>query len=211
MTSDITTHKSFGIVLDPLQFAAELASLKQQPQYQGRALYVQLPDAVARLFESPLIPIRHSLAISGGEALPVAAVTLQAAGTQIVCLVPLATGEARDWLIESVEQQRHIYVAVTIDEREQVVVMQAETPVHDFGGPEWTKVKGRLSACSSTDRVAAVADMLEVLRFVEQDVDSEVAGFRVQERWIFVCVPHHEDTAGMEASEWPGQAVAAMH
>ena len=79
MTSDITTHKSFGIVLDPLQFAAELASLKQQPQYQGRALYVQLPDAVARLFESPLIPIRHSLAISGGEALPVAAVTLQAA------------------------------------------------------------------------------------------------------------------------------------
>ena len=174
---------------------------------------MQLPDAVARLFESPLIPIRHSLAISGGEALPVAAVTLQAAGTQIVCLVPLAAGEARDWLIESVERQRSIFVAVTIDERKQVVVMQAETPVHDLGCPEWTKVKGRLSACSSPDRVAAVADMLEVLRVVEQDVDSEVSGFRVQERWIFVCVPHDEHAGGTPSAtaQAKTRTAAAVH
>ena len=196
MTSDITTHRGFGIVLDPVQFAAELASLKQRPQYQGRALYVRLPDAVAKLFESPLVPIRHSLAISGGAALPVAALTLQAAGTQIVCLVPLATDEARDWLVESVEKQRLIYVAVTIDEREQVVVMHAETPVRDFAGPEWVAVKERLGNWRATDPAAEMADVLEVLRFVEHAPDSEVAGFSVQERWIFVCVPHDEHAGG---------------
>ena len=198
MTSDITTHRGFGVVLDPVQFAAELASLKQRPQYQGRALYVKLPDAVARLFESPLVPIRHSLAISGGAALPVAALTLQAAGTQVVCLAPLATDEARDWLIESVEKQGRIYVAVTIDERKQVVVMQPETPVKEFTGREWLAVKERLGGWRSVDRVAEVADVLEVLRFVEQAPQSEVAGVPVQERWIFVCVPHHQDGAGAE-------------
>ena len=162
MTSEITTHRAFGVVLDPVQFAAELATLKQQPQYQGRALYVKLPDAVAKLFESPLVPIKHSLAISGGAALPVAALTLQAAGTQVVCLVPLATGEARDWLIESVEQQRRIFVAVTIDERGQMVVMQAETPVRDFTGREWLEVKERLAGWQSTDRVAEVADVSRI-------------------------------------------------
>ena len=196
MTSDITTHRGFGIVLDPVQFAAQLASLKQRPQYQGRALYVKLPDAVAKLFESPLVPIKHSLAISSGGALPVAVLTLQAAGTQIVCLVPLATDEARDWLVESVERQRRIFVAVTIEERGQVVVMQAETPVRDFTGREWLAVKERLAGWQSTDRVAEVADVLEVLRYVEQDVGSEVTGFTVRERWIFVCVPHDEHAGG---------------
>ncbi len=211
MTSDITTHRGFGIVLDPVQFAAQLASLKQRPQYQGRALYVKLPDEVARLFESPLVPIRHSLAISSGAALPVAALTLQAAGTQIVCLVPLATGEARDWLVESVEKQRLIYVAVTIDEREQVVVMHAETPVRDFAGPEWVAVKERLAGWQSTDRVAEVADVLEVLRYVEQDIGSEVAGFSVRERWIFVCVPHHEDGVGTGTAAESGEVAAVVH
>ena len=190
MTNVTTTHRGFGVVLDPVQFAAQLASLKQRPKYQGMALYVKLPDAVARLFESPLVPIRHSLAISGGAALPVAALTLQAAGTQIVCLVPLATQDARDWLVESVERQRRIYVAVTIDERGQVVVMQAETPVRDFTGREWLAVKERLGNWRATDPAAEMADVLEVLRFVEHAPDSEVAGFSVQERWIFVCVPH---------------------
>ena len=211
MTSDITTHRGFGIVLDPIQFAAELASLKQRPQYQGRALYVKLPDAVARLFESPLVPIKHSLAIFGGAALPVAALTLQAAGTQIVCLVPLATQDARDWLVESVERQHTVYVAVTIDEREQVVVMQAETPVRDLGGQEWLAVKERLAGWQSTDRVAEVADMLEVLRYVEHGPTSEVAGFSVRERWIFVCVPHHQDGAGAGAPETAGEVAAVVH
>ena len=211
MTSEITTNRGFGVVLDPIQFAAQLASLKQRPQYQGRALYVRLPDAVARLFESPFVPIKHSLAISGGAALPVAALTLQAAGTQIVCLVPLATDEARDWLVESVEKQRRIYVAVTIDERKQVVVMQAETPVRDLGGQEWLAVKERLAGWQSTDRVAEVADVLEVLRLVEQDVGSELSGFRVRERWIFVCVPHHEDGVDTGTAAESGEVAAVVH
>ena len=211
MTSDITTHRGFGIVLDPVQFAAQLASLKQRPQYRGRALYVRLPDAVAKLFESPLVPIRHSLAVSSGPALPVAALTLQAAGTQIVCLVPLATQEARDWLVESVEKQRLIYVAVTIDEREQVVVMHAETPVRDFAGPEWVAVKERLAGWQSTDSVAEVADVLEVLRYVEHAPESAVAGFSVQERWIFVCVPHHQDGVGVGGPEMAGEVAAVVH
>ena len=211
MTSEITTNRGFGIVLDPIQFAAELASLKQRPQYQGRALYVKLPDAVARLFESPLVPIKHSLAIFGGAALPVAALTLQAAGTQIVCLVPLATDEARDWLVESVEKQRRIYVAVTIDERKQVVVMQAETPVRDLGGREWLAVKERIAGWQSTDRVAEVADVLEVLRYVEHAPESEVSGFSVRERWIFVCVPHHQDGGGAGGPEMAGEVAAVVH
>ena len=211
MTSDITTHRGFGIVLDPVQFAAQLASLKQRPQYRGRALYVRLPDAVAKLFESPLVPIRHSLAVSSGPALPVAALTLQAAGTQIVCLVPLATQEARDWLVESVEQQRRIFVAVTIDEREQLVVMHAETPVRDFTGREWLAVKERLAGWRSTDSVAEVSDVLEVLRYVEHDVGSDVTGFTVRERWIFVCVPHHQDGVGAGAPETAGKVAAVVH
>ena len=211
MTSDITTHRGFGIVLAPVQFAAELASLKQRPQYQGRALYVKLPDEVARLFESPLVPIKHSLAISSGAALPVAALTLQAAGTQIVCLVPLATDEARDWLVESVERQRRIFVAVTIEECGQVVVMQAETPMRDFAGPEWLAVKERLAGWRSTDSVAEVADVLEVLRFVEHAPESEVSGFRVRERWIFVCVPHHEDDVGTGTAAESGEVAAVVH
>lgn len=211
MTNVTTTHRGFGVVLDPVQFAAQLASLKQRPKYQGRALYVKLPDAVARLFESPLVPIRHSLAISGGAALPVAALTLQAAGTQIVCLVPLATQDARDWLVESVERQRRIYVAVTIDERGQVVVMQAETPVRDFTGREWLAVKERLAGWQSTDRVAEVADVLEVLRYVEHAPESEVSGFSVRERWIFVCVPHHQDGGGAGGPEMAGEVAAVVH
>lgn len=211
MTNVTTTHRSLGVVLDPVQFAAELASLKQRPRYQGRALYVKLPDAVTKLFESPLVPIQHSLAVSSGPALPVAALTLQAAGTQIVCLVPLATQEARDWLVESVERQRRIFVAVTIDEREQVVVMQAETPVRDVAGREWLAVKERLAGWQSTDRVAEVADMLEVLRYVEHGPTSEVAGFSVRERWIFVCVPHHQDGAGAGAPETAGEVAAVVH
>ena len=160
LPSLLRTHRP-----DPIQFAAELASLKQRPKYEGRALYVKLPDEVARIFESPLVPIRHSLAISGGMALPVAVATFQAAGSQVVCLVPLATEEARAWLVESVEKQGRIFVAVSIDECKQMVVIQAEPPVRDFTGRDWLAVKERLSNWCSVDRASEVMDMLEVLRF----------------------------------------------
>ena len=211
MTSDITTHRGFGVVLDPVQFAAELASLKQRPQYQGRALHVSLPNAVAKLFESPFVPRCHSLAISGVDSLPVAVLTLQAAAAQVVCIVPLATYEARDWLVESVEGQRCIYVAVTIAECKQLVLVQAQPPVRDLNGQDWRRVKEKLGTWRSTDRAAEAADVLEVLRFVEQDLTSEVPGFDVQDRWIFVCVPHLEAASGAGSSEASGDAAVAVH
>jgi hypothetical protein len=206
MVSDITTHRSFGVVLDPVQFAAELASLKQRPKFQGRALYVKMPDEVVRIFESPLVPIQHSLAISGGAALPVAVATFQAAGTQVVCLVPLATDEARGWLVESVEKQQRIFVAVSIDERKQMVVIQAEPPVRDFTGREWLAVKKRLGEWRSVDRAAEALDVLDVLQYVDNVPKSEVSGFSVRERWIFVCVPYHQDAVGAGGAEVAGSA-----
>jgi hypothetical protein len=211
MTSEMTTHRGFGVVLDPVQFAAELASLKQRPKFQGRALYVQLPDAVARLFESPLVPSMHSLAISGGAALQVAVAIFQAAGTQVVCLVPLATGEARDWLIESLEKQQRIFVAVSIDERQQLVVMQAEPPVRDKRDPTWGALKKHLGEWRSVDRVAEALDVLEVLRYIDNVPESAVAGIAVQERWIFVCVPYHQNGAGAGASEVAEEAAVVVH
>lgn len=211
MTRDVPTHRAFGVVLDPVQFAAELASLKQRPKYRGRALYVSLPNAVAKLFESSFVPLCHSLAISGVDSLPVAVLTLQAAGTQVVCVVPLATDGARDWLVESVEGQRCIYVAVTIAECKQLVLVQAQPPVRDLNGQDWLRVKEKLGAWRSTDRAAEAADVLEVLQFVEQDSASEVPGFDVQDRWIFVCVSHPEAAAGAGSSEASGDAAAAVH
>ena len=211
MTSEMTTHRAFGVVLDPIQFAAELASLKQRPQYQGRALYVQLPDAVARLFESPLVPSMHSLAISGGAALQVAVAIFQAAGTQVVCLVPLATEEARDWLVESVEKQKRIFVAVSIDERKQMVVIQAEPPVRDKRDPTWGALKKHLGEWRSVDRAAEAMDVLEVLRYIDNVPESTVAGVAVQERWIFVCVPYHQDGVGAGGAEVAGEATAVVH
>lgn len=211
MTNDVTTHRGFGVVLDPVQFAAELASLKQRPQYQGRALYVKMPDEVVRIFESPLVPIQHSLAISGGAALPVAVATFQAAGTQVVCLVPLATDEARDWLVESVEKQRRIFVAVSIDERKQMVVIQAEPPVRDKRDPTWGALKKHLGEWRSVDRVTEALDVLEVLRYIDNVPESAVAGIAVQERWIFVCVPYHQDAVGAGGAEVAGEATAVVH
>jgi hypothetical protein len=188
-----------GVVLDPIQFAAELASLKQRPKYQGRALYVRLPDAVVRLFESPLVPIQRSLTVLGGQSLPVAVLTLQAAGTQVLCLVPLASDEARDWLVQSVEEEC-IYVAVTVEESQQLVLMQAQRPVPDLRNPTWLAVKERLSASRSRNPAEGAADFLDVLRYVDEALQSEVEGFQVQDRWIVVCVPHHEESLAAAAA-----------
>ena len=212
MTSEITTHRGFGVVLDPVQFAAELASLKRRPHYEGRALSVSLPDAVVRLFESPLVPKGQSIAISAGAALPVAVVTTQAGGAQLTCLVPLATVEARDWLIESVERQRHMFIAVNVAERRQLVLVQSDAPVRDVSSRAWTALRDHLSRhVPGGDTAAEGLDMVDVLRLVEDSTESYVPGIEVSERWIFVCVPHHQESAGSGASELSGEPVAVMH
>lgn len=207
MTRGVNIHRKFGVLLDPAQFAAALASLKQRPQYKGRALYVALPDEVARLFESELVPLQQSIAISGGNALPVAAVTLQAAATQIVCLVPLATDEARAWLTEVFEAQRPILVAATIDSTSQLVLMQVPCPVRGAAANlQWDKAKRHLNVPRQPDPTSELADLLEVLQFVEQARESELPGIDVQEQWIFVCTPYQEP---LEEAAGPSSMQAA--
>ena len=212
MISDITTHRAFGAVLDPVQFAAELGSLKQRPQYQGRALSVTLPDAVTRLFESPLVPKGQSMAISAGAALPVAVVTVQAGGAQLTCLVPLATGEARDWLIESVERQRRIFIAVNVAERRQLVLVQSDAPVRDVSSRAWTALRDHLRGyVLGGDPAAEGLDMVDVLRLVEESTESYVPGLEVSERWIFVCVPYQPHAQADQAPVGAGKGAVALH
>ncbi|MDE2252914.1 MAG: hypothetical protein KGL42_01390 [Betaproteobacteria bacterium] len=211
MISDITTHRAFGAVLDPVQFAAELASLKQRPQYQGRALSVTLPDAVTRLFESPLVPKGQGVAISDGAALPVAVVTVQAGGTQLTCLVPLATSEARDWFIESVERQRRMFIAVNVPERRQLVLVQSDAPVRDVSSPAWTALRDHLRGyVPGGDQAAEVLDMVDVLRLAEESTQSFVPGFEVSERWVFVCVPYQTDGHAVQAPVGAGKGAGAV-
>jgi hypothetical protein len=54
-------------------------------------------------------------------------------------------------------------------------------------------------------------DVLDVLRFVEHVPESEVAGIAVKERWIFVCVPYHQDVVGAGAAGMAGEAAAVVH
>ena len=212
MISDITTHRAFGAVLDPVQFAAELASLKQRPQYQGRALSVSLPDAVTHLFESPLVPKGQGMAISAGAALPVAVVMVQAGGTQLTCLVPLATSEARDWFIESVERQRHMFIAVNVAERRQLVLVHSDAPVRDVGSRAWTALRDHLSRhVPGSDPAAEARDMVDVLRRVEASTESCVPGLDVSERWIFVCVPYQPHGHAYQAPVGAGKGAVALH
>ena len=212
MTSEITTHRGFGVVLDPVQFAAELASLKRRPHYEGRALSVSLPDAVVRLFESPLVPKGQSMAISAGAALPVAVVTTQAGGAQLTCLVPLATVEARDWLIESIERQRHMFIAVNVAERRQLVLVQSDAPVRDVSSRAWTALRDHLSRhVPGGDTAAEARDMVDVLRRVEASMESYVRGFEVSERWIFVCVPYQPEGPAHPAPVGAGKGSVALH
>ena len=53
--------------------------------------------------------------------------------------------------------------------------------------------------------------MLEVLRYVEHAPESAVAGFSVRERWVFVCVPHHQDGVGAGTSAESGEVAAVVH
>ena len=206
----IESHRGFGVVLDPVQFAAELASLKQRPHYEGRALSVSLPDAVTRFFESPLVPKGQSIAISAGAALPVAVVTVQAGGTQLTCLVPLATGEARDWLIESVERQRRIFIAVNVAERRQLVLVRSDAPVRDVGSRAWTALRDHLRGYAlGGDPAAEARDMVDVLRRVEDSTESCVPGIEVSERWIFVCVPHQPEEPAHPAPVGAGKGTGA--
>ena len=171
---------------------------------------MSLPDAVTRLFESRLVPKGQSIAISAGAALPVAVVTVQAGGAQLTCLVPLATGEARDWLIESVERQRRMFIAVNVAERRQLVLVQSDAPVREVSSRAWTALRDHLRGYAfGGDPAAEARDMVDVLRRVEASTESYVPGFEVSERWIFVCVPYQLEEPAYPAPVGAGDAAGA--
>ncbi len=150
------------------------------------------------------------MAISAGAALPVAVVTVQAGGAQLTCLVPLATGEARDWRIESVERQRRMFIAVNVAERRQLV--QSDAPVRDVSSRAWTALRDHLSRhVPGGDTAAEGLDMVDVLRLVEESTESYVPGIEVSERWIFVCVPYQPEESVYPAPVGAGKGSVALH
>jgi hypothetical protein len=186
----VQNHRDFGLVLDPVQFAAELATLKQRPQYDGHALYCQLPDHVARLFESTLVPTAQGLAISESDAMMCAIVKLQAASTQVVCIVPLLNAAAKAWLFEAVETLHRMNVVVSIADRPQVIVVTSGPPVLQPDGPEWQTIRTRVDeAPVEGDFVTRTLEMVTLLKRLEESQESLVPGFEVGERWVVACMP----------------------
>ena len=186
----IQHHRGFGLVLDPVQFAAELATLKQRPRYDGHALLLELPDRVARLFESTLVPIGQGLALSESRDMMCAVVTLQAASTQVVCIVPLLNALTKAWLVEAVESLHRMNIAVAIADRPQVIVVTSGPPVRDPASAEWQTIRTRVDeAPVEGDFVTRTLEMLTLLKRLEDSQESLVPGFDVGERWVVACMP----------------------
>ena len=187
----IRRYTGLGLLLDPVQFAAELATLKQRPHYDGHALLCELPDRVARLFESKLVPTGQSLAISGSEdGLLCAVVTLQAASTQVICIVPMLGPLAKNWLFEAVESLHRMNIVVSIADKEQVIVVTSGPPVLQPDGPDWQAVRQRIDgATRAGNDEAIVTQLLDLLRRLDADVQSAIPGFAVDERWVFAITP----------------------
>ncbi len=187
----IRRYTGLGLLLDPTHFAAELATLKQRPHYDGHALLCELPDRVARLFESKLVPTGQSLAISGSEdGLLCAVVTLQAASTQVTCIVPMLGPLAKNWLFEAVESLHRMNIVVSIADKEQVIVVTSGPPVLHPDGQEWQTIRRRLDAVAfDGDPDKFVTQLLDLLRRLDADVQSAIPGFAVDERWVFAITP----------------------
>ena len=186
----VQNHRGFGLVLDPVQFATELATLKQRPHYDGHALLLELPDRVARLFESTLVPIGQGLAISDSDAMMCAVVTLQAASTQVTCIVPLLNTVTKTWLVEAVETLHRMNIAVAIADKPQVIVVTSGPPVRDPASAEWGAIRTRVDeAPVEGDFVTRTLEMVTLLKQVEDSQESLVPGFEVGERWVVACMP----------------------
>ena len=187
----IENHRGFGLVLDPSQFAAELTTLKQRPHYDGHALFIELPDRVARLFESTLVPTGQGLAIAGnGDGLLCAIVTLQAASTQVVCIVPMLSTVARAWLFEAVETRRSMNIAVAIADKPQVIVVTSGPPVGDQESAQWGAIRKRVDeAPLGGEFVTRTLEMVALFKRLEDSPESFVPGFDVGERWAVACMP----------------------
>lgn len=187
----IRRYTGLGLLLDPTHLAAELATLRQRPKYDGHALLLQLPDRVARLFESNLVPKGQSLAIvDDGDDLICAVVTVQAASTQVTCIVPMLRLLAKNWLFEAVESLHRLNIVVSIADKEQVIVVTSGPPVLHPDGHEWQAVRRRIDGATPTGDDEAIATrLLDFLTQVDADAQTAIPGFPVDERWVFPITP----------------------
>lgn len=187
----IKTFRSAGIVLDPIQFAEELTTLKQRPTHDGHALLCELPDAVVQLLENPLAPHGVGMGIAATQnGMPCAVIHVQASSTQAMYIVPLVDKVAQNWLIETVESQNGVTLAVSVTETQQLALLSSIQLVNDPKGRQWRDAKQRvLQAHYELEAEARGLDIYKLLLQLEAAPRSVIKGFAVETLHLVVCIP----------------------
>ena len=185
------THRSAGIVLDPIQFADELTTLKKKPSFEGHALLCQLPDAVVQLLESPLVPHGVGLGIAATQnGMPCTVIHVQAASTQAMYIVPLVDKVSRDWFIEAVESRNGVTLAVSVTETQQLALLNSARLVDDINSEQWRDAKQQvMRARYELEAEARDLDFYKLLLEVEAAPRSVIDGFAVDTLHVVVCIP----------------------
>ena len=190
-TMTLKTHRSAGIVLDPVQFAEELTTLKKRPHFQGHALLCELPDAVVRLLENSLVPHGVGMGIAATQnGMPCAVIHVQAASTQAMCIVPLVDEVSRDWFIEAVESRNGLTLAVSVTETQQLALLNSARLVDDPKGRQWRDAKEQfLQARYELEAEARGLDIYKLLLSLEAAPRSVIEGFAIETLHLVVCIP----------------------
>lgn len=185
------THRSAGIVLDPIQLAEALTTLRQRPTHNGHALLIELPDAVVQLLESPLVPRGIAMGVAmSPRGLPCAVIHVQAASMQLMCIVPLLDQVARQWFVEAVEIQNGVTLAVSVPETQQLALLHSARLVDDIDGPEWRAAMEQFMQLSyDLESEERGLDILELLLNLEAAPRSVIGSFTVETLYVVVCIP----------------------
>lgn len=184
-------YRAEGIVLDPVQFAQELTTLKQRPGIKGHALLCELPEAVVQQLEDPQLP--HRIAMSLNQTpwgLLYVVIRLQAAAMQLVCVVPMASEVAGRWFIDTVEQQRRAMIAVNITETQQLALLRSTPLVDDTHGEDWRETKALVTKLSfDVDPEVRGMDIRALMQELEPAPRSLIPGLPLESMYVVDCMP----------------------
>lgn len=187
----LKTVRSAGLVLDPVQLAEELATLKQRPTHNGHALLCELPNHVVQVLENPLVP--HGLVFGVAttpKGLACAVVQVQAASTQLLCIVPLVDRVAQNWLIGAFEGGEGVTLALSIPETEQLALIRSAQPVDDPKAPHWQATKRKiLQSDYDLSPMQRGQDLYALLLSLEASAKSVIDGFALQALYVVAFVP----------------------